>query len=326
MNGMEPRIEIFEPFGAAYEWMKGILFRPFDFPKWLVLGFAAFLSGAWGNGFNFRGPANGKWNLRSTSFHNAPLTEMLPHWLLPFIVVIVVCGVIFALVLLWIASRGRFIFTDCVVKNRAAIVMPWGEYRREGNSYFLFFLAVMFLAILTIGILFLLIAMPLKLFNSGNGSAGLSAAAVFVLVFLGLVFFAFGIFFAVVSQFMVPVMYRRRCSARAAFFDVSKLMLARPGPFILFVLFGIVLVIALAIGTLIATCMTCCVAGLPYVSSVVFLPAFVWLLAFKLLFLRQFGTEYDVWAPPNLPETPVAPAEPPVQPPPPADPPPLPAT
>ena len=42
--------------------------------------------------------------------------------------------------------------------------------------------------------------------------------------------------------------------------------------------------------------MTCCIAGLPYVSSVVFLPALVWLLAFKLLFLRQFGPEYDVWA------------------------------
>jgi hypothetical protein len=34
---------------------------------------------------------------------------------------------------------------------------------------------------------------------------------------------------------------------------------------------------------------------------VVFLPAFVWLLGFKLLFLRQFGPEYDVWAPVEIP-------------------------
>jgi hypothetical protein len=43
MNGDQPKIEIFEPFGAAFELMKRILFQPFDFAKWLVIGFAAFL-------------------------------------------------------------------------------------------------------------------------------------------------------------------------------------------------------------------------------------------------------------------------------------------
>jgi hypothetical protein len=35
---------------------------------------------------------------------------------------------------MWVASRGRFIFTDCLVKQRGAIVEPWREFRREGNS------------------------------------------------------------------------------------------------------------------------------------------------------------------------------------------------
>jgi hypothetical protein len=310
MNGDQPKIEIFEPFGAALEVMKRILFQPFDFAKWCVIGFAAFLSGSWGTGFRFHFPWNGNWNFRSTSYHNVPISESLPSWLLPFIIAIAVFVLIWIFVLMWVVARGRFIFTDCVVKNRAAIVAPWREYRREGNSFFLFSLAVALLAMVIMVALVLLIVVPLGLFPGGKGTAGLGAAAVFAFVFIGLVWLAFAIFFAVVSQFMVPVMYRRRCLARAAFFDVSKLVLARPGPFVLFVLFGIVLVMALVLASMIVSCLTCCIAGLPYVSSVVLLPAFVWLIAFKLLFLQQFGPEYDVWAAADVspPASPAAPS------------------
>jgi len=303
MNGDQPKIEIFEPFGAAFELMKRILFRPFDFAKWLVIGFAAFLSGAWGSGLSFRFPGNANWNFRSISHNNATISDLLPSWFFPFIVVIVALALLIIFALMWIAARGRFIFTDCVVKNRAAIIVPWQEYRREGNSFFLFSLVVMFLTLLLMGVFVLLIVLPMGLLAGGKGTAGLGAAAVFALVFVGLVWLALAIFFGVVSQFMVPVMYRRRCRAREAFFDVSKLVLARPGPIVLFVLFGIVLVLALVIVSTIATCVTCCVAGFPYISSVVLLPAFVWLLAFKLLFLRQFGPEYDVWATAASPPT-----------------------
>ena len=43
MNGNGSKIEIFKPFGEAFELMKKILFQPFDLRKWLVIGFAAFL-------------------------------------------------------------------------------------------------------------------------------------------------------------------------------------------------------------------------------------------------------------------------------------------
>jgi hypothetical protein len=149
-------------------------------------------------------------------------------------------------------------------------------------------------------------------------SGELGVTMICAIIFLVLVWVVFGIILAVVTQFMVPVMYRRRCLAKEAFFDVWALVRRRPGPFVLFVLFGIVLGLALLVVGTIASCMTCCIAGLPYVSSVVMLPAFVWLLAFKLLFLRQFGPEYDVWAtaepaapapPAELPGSPSAPAE-----------------
>ena len=59
MNGAEPKIEIFKPFGEAFELMKNILFEPFELKKWLVIGFAAFLAHL-GGGFNFRYNYNGR--------------------------------------------------------------------------------------------------------------------------------------------------------------------------------------------------------------------------------------------------------------------------
>ena len=57
MNGVRPKIEIFKPFGQAFELTNKILFQPFDLKKWFVIGFAAFLSGHLaGVGFNFPSP------------------------------------------------------------------------------------------------------------------------------------------------------------------------------------------------------------------------------------------------------------------------------
>src|SRR4029450_8649251 len=65
MNGTEPKIEIFKPFGEAFELMKKILFQPFDLTKWLVIGFATFLSGHFaGVGINLP----------------SPFGNLQPHW------------------------------------------------------------------------------------------------------------------------------------------------------------------------------------------------------------------------------------------------------
>jgi len=45
MDPSEPRIEVFAPFGEAFETTKKILFQPFDLTKWFVIGFAAWLVG-----------------------------------------------------------------------------------------------------------------------------------------------------------------------------------------------------------------------------------------------------------------------------------------
>src|SRR5216117_3427070 len=81
-----------------------------------------------------------------------------------------------------------------------------------------------------------------------------------------------------------------------AFGQTIRLIAAHPGPVVLYMSFFLVLVIAAAMISCAATCMTCCIAAIPYVGTVVLLPIPVTLCAFSLLFLRQFGPDYDVWA------------------------------
>ena len=322
VNGILPKIEILAPFGAAFEWMKTMLFRPFDLVRWLTIAFAAFLAGSFGgSGGGNLGRlgrlSNGDWKYRATSHGDVPSDMHIGAWLIAGIVAAVLVGVILGVLWMWVNSRGRFIFTDCVVKNRAAIKEPWREFRREGNSYFLFSLVLTAGLIFLLGVMCLVAWVPLQMLTAGRSDGRAVVLPLILLcLFLFLIWFVVALFFGLVAQFMVPVMYRRRCLAREAFPDVTKLILHNPGPFVLFVLFGIALGLALAVIGMLIACLTCCIGGLPYISTVLLLPAIVWLAAFRLLFLRQFGDQYDAWATvgisapaaPSAPPPPIAPA------------------
>jgi hypothetical protein len=209
--------------------------------------------------------------------------------------VLVPLAVALAVLFAWLGSRGRFIFTDCIVRDRAAIVAPWHEYRKEGNSLFIFTLGVAlgFLALAAIG--FVPLVLPHILHHHG-----------FTLTFsFGLVFWLALIIMAalawwIISQFMVPVMYRQRCSAWAAFQKTVALITSHAAEVILFVLFLVVITIALGIIVFLAGILTCCVGlclfALPYIGTVILLPVEILLFGYTLLFLRQFGNEWDVWA------------------------------
>jgi hypothetical protein len=295
MNSTEPKIEIFKPFGEAFELTKKILFQPFDLRKWCVIGFAAFLCGHFaGLGINFSSPFG---NFQPHRVNQGVIPYQLDQWkpwLQVAIVFFALLLFVFIIVVSWLKARGNFIFTDCIVRNRAVIVGPWREYKKEGNSYFLFLLTVMFGALVLVALMlggFIALGW-LKHRTGGTGSM----TSIGLIVFLFVFWVSIIIFVSVVAYFMVPVMYRRRCRAVKAFRDVTLLIAHNLGSFVLFCLFGIVLVLAVLMIGAIATCATCCMAALPYVGTVILLPLFVCLRAFGLLFLRQFGPDYDVWA------------------------------
>src|SRR6476660_6787017 len=152
MNGNGSKIEIFKPFGEAFELMKKILFQPFDLKKWLVIGFAAWLAnlGAGGGGIgNFNYPDNRREGAQKFN----EMIGQIPQPVLITGICVLICIVLLLIVLFaWLRARGRFIFLDCIVRNRAAIAEPWKEFRAEGNSFLLFSLLMVlaFIAVIAV--------------------------------------------------------------------------------------------------------------------------------------------------------------------------------
>jgi hypothetical protein len=292
MNGTEPKIEIFKPFGEAFELMKRILFQPFDVKKWFVIGFAAWLANLGGGGFNYQ------YNRREDLQKLNEAISQIPHPILVIGVCVLISLVLVLIVLFaWLRARGGFMFIDCIVKNRGAVAEPWREFRKEGNSYFLFSLVVglcflIFAALLSLPLIILAIKGRYYFFIHRDqlNIYLISAIAAWVFIILLLV-----LVWALIANFMTPVMYRRRCRAYEAFRAVTTLIAANPGEILLYCLFLIVLALATAIVACLVTCATCCIAAIPYIGTVILLPVFVLLRSFSLLFLRQFGPEYDVW-------------------------------
>jgi hypothetical protein len=295
MNGTEPNIEIFKPFGEAFDLMKKILFQPFDLKKWFVIGFAAWLANLGSGGGSFNYPFNRRDEVQKIN----DAISQIPH---PILVLGVSLLILFVLVLIvlfaWLRARGGFMLIDCIVKNRGAIAEPWREFQKESNSYFLFWLVVAFVFVIFAALLSLpLIILTIKgryyldLHRDRPDVYVLLAIAAWVFLMLLVI-----VAWALIASFMMPVMYRRRCRAYEAFRAAISLIAAHPGEIVLYCLFLIVLAIATGLISCFAICATCCIAALPYIGTVILLPVFILFRSFSLVFLRQFGPDYDVWA------------------------------
>jgi hypothetical protein len=211
------------------------------------------------------------------------------------------------LLFLWLNSRGKFMFLHCVALDQAEVSKPWSQFAHEGNSLFLFRLGLALIGwVLTLPLVVMIAVMIYRMVQRGVPDVGgiLGAAG------LGLVLIAAALVFAIIhkltTDFVVPIMFLRRSRCLTAWKELWALLSSHAGQFILYVLFSIVL--AMAIGmmvvmVMIVTCCFCCMMLLPYVGTVVLLPVLVFKRSYSLYFLAQFGREYDVF-PPTAPPVP----------------------
>jgi hypothetical protein len=223
---------------------------------------------------------------------------------------------IFGLIVLflWLGARGQFLLLDNIARNRAAIAWPWTVYERQGNSLFLFyfgFLLIMLAIFIPLNLAGVFSVMPL------SGQHGWHSRNVPLEILLGLSNSILGLaFYTTLFLFRelgVPLMFRHGLMARAAFGAMWQLVRLHPGSIILFLILRIALFLALAVLSILACCCFC-LGAIPYIGTVVLLPAILYTKCFTLDFLAQFGPEYDVWTvvPPVV--APVAPAPPPPEP------------
>ena len=294
---MSPSISVIEPVSRAMTTVKQILFSPFDMVKWLGLGFTAWLA-MLSNG----SPTFNLGNFWNNESGRQPFQEVW-NWTLNHVMLVValaVCIGVFVLVLslivAWVSSRGKFMFLDNVIHNRAEIVAPWKGYRIQGNSYFLFSICFGLASLAVFGIILLisvLIAMPdITQQHCGiNAVCAISLGSVLFLVYV----ITLTCVMMFLEDFIVPIMALRSCRTLAAwrlFFDLFK---THTGTFILYLLFKIVLGWAVGAISMMLCCFLCCVMWIPYIGTVILLPLFVFLRCYSIHFLEQFDDSYRLF-------------------------------
>ncbi len=95
----------------------------------------------------------------------------------------------------------------------------------------------------------------------------------------------------------------------------AEVLAGKLGTIILYFLMKIVLAIAIGVVGLIATCLTCCLAVIPYLGTVILLPLYVFKRCYPVCFLEQLGPSWKFFPPdPPEPEVPLVPQVPPMTP------------
>jgi hypothetical protein len=101
-------------------------------------------------------------------------------------------------------------------------------------------------------------------------------------------------------DFVVPIMRLRGITCWAGWREFVGLGTNHLGSFVLYLLFSLVLEIAIRFMVLAVVLVTCCIAGcliaLPYLGAVVILPISIFRRSYSLYYLAQFGPEFDVFA------------------------------
>lgn len=299
----EANIEYIAPLGRAWRRMGAILFKPFDLGKWLALGFTAWLAtlgqggGGGGSSLNF---GDGQSFSRAGGEYGELAAIWNEHGVLIVLVgvAVLLLIVLVSIALTWLRSRGRFMFLDNVIEDRALIKEPWSRFKREGNTLFVwsvcFGLLLTFLVILLLGMGALCVYPYL---GSGTGAplAVVGIGGVFLAALLLIV--ASSYIYTFLNDFVVPIMRAEQLTVLPAWSRFNRLFRSRPGAFILYGLFrfGLDIVVGMAIlAVVIATCcLASCLLAIPYIGTVLLLPVLVLYRGLGPEFLAQFD---QCWA------------------------------
>lgn len=275
--------------------MRRRLFPP-RLSLWLTLGFVAFLDQC-GRGTGFGGggvpgaPA-AEGGIDARSLLRWGLANPVPAVL----VVLLLLAVAVALIalILWVNSRGSFVYTDLVATGRAEVADPWAAHGALARTYFV---VRFWLVAVTIG--------GLALMALALGIVALALAALsrprpgYLLIGFGLLFLM--LLFAVVMSllsvllrdFVVPLQLQTGLSCLPAARLLRSLVEAHPGTFVLYVLLKVAFTLAVAAAMILVCCFTCALGLLPVLGQTILQPAYYFERAWSLFLLRQMG--HDVF-------------------------------
>jgi hypothetical protein len=284
---------------------------PLRFDRWLVLGFLAFLDqcgrsvpgGGGSSGGEGHGPHGG--GLPGGAADLATQLQKALDWLSAHAAAVALGGLfgLIALaavmaVVLWVNSRGVFVYLDAVTTGRAEVSRPWRRHALAASSYFGWSLGISFAAVFAVLFAAGLVVTTAMAWVGGRlqatgGWLGVAAMLpVLALLLLALPLLALAR--VALRDFVAPLQIATALPCAAAARVLESLVLRHPGAFVLYLLLKLLVVVVSGVIVAVGGCLTCCLGFLPVVMQTVFQPLFFFERAFSVCLLRQMG--YDVAA------------------------------
>lgn len=311
-----------DAISQAVERSKQLLF-PFKAEKWFALGFTVFLAQCGeGGGSSFQVPSlpsGGSGSGSSSGSLPSELRGMLDEALRALrddLALYVMLGAGGALLLFgswlfvaWFSSRAKLMFVESVIWDRVDVGAQWSRAAELGMSLFKCRVAIAGgMWLLSLASFAAAVFVGLPDFQAGQllGTRALIAYSLVSGILL-FVLLPFGIALALLDDFVVPLMVVRNVRVRPAWSMFrAEVAAGNLGGLTLFYLLRLVLGMAIGIFAGLLTCLTCCLAAVPYLGTVLMLPAWVFSRAFPLHYLEQLGVRifpapepswamYDQW-------------------------------
>jgi hypothetical protein len=242
----------------AFQHTKQQLFQPFRFWQWTKLAVVGLLAGELGsggfNGSNFRFPHQPG---MSRHFIDPGWGGIDPALLGGLVAVLVITGLVFGIILMYISSVMRFILFDSVMAKECHIRDGWSRRQAPGWRYFLWKLLYL---LITLGVLATLIGIPLA-FAYGMGWLNQPKEHLLPLILGGVVlFFAFlfvlvilAVIFVLTKDFVIPQMAFEEIGAIEGWRRLWPMLQAEKGGFAAYIGMKILMAIGAGIMVGIAT-------------------------------------------------------------------------
>ncbi|MDR0932048.1 MAG: hypothetical protein LBM70_03400 [Victivallales bacterium] len=299
--------------------MRQLLFKPFRFNYWLILGFCAWmtiLASEMGNVYShiFRYTTNSTIKtdviIPSTQPAGTPVGQQLWQEItrgitmnMLYFGVLMAIVVIISLILYYFRCRFEFIFLANLMRNTDEIAKPWREFKKQGNSYFWWTLLIGLIMLsvnlaFAFGTIFNVAPWLLEIVKNRNftlpGSVFWAWVGAWIIVALIMSYY-----FLFLYQLLIPIMYRDNLTFKAGLRVMNKLIFERFGICFLYYLVLMIVLFAWGLVFVAAICVTCglflVLMMLPYVNAVVLLPFFV--------FYRLIGVNFLEKLDPRMPPT-----------------------
>jgi hypothetical protein len=238
----------------AFRHTKRQLIEPFRFWQWTRLALVGLLAGEMGSSGSFNVPTNFP-HQGGSSRHLAQqvLPNIDPVRLVALITILIVAGLVFGILLMYISSVMRFILFDSILAKECHIRQGWQRRQDDGWRFFLWQLGFAAVTLLAMAILFGIpaaIAYSLGWFKAPHDHlAGLILGGILMFFVLFIFFVVVAVIHVLTKDFVVPQMALEGIGAIEGWRRLLRLLEAEKGGYAGYV--GMKIVLAIGSGIVI---------------------------------------------------------------------------